>query len=1187
MKSLTSLSLLLAASAALVSATASPHDKHEKYKRSLPVSKPAKVAPRAKLTSKYLTNTTASYAVNGSALPDVDFNIGESYAGTLPISNNASDTNRLWFWFFPSDNPLAEKEITIWLNGGPGCSSLDGLFQENGPFSWQSGTYAPVPNPYSWTNLTNMVWIDQPVSTGFSPGNALVNDETDVATQFNAFWKNFIDTFSMQGYKVYITGESYAGQYIPYIASAMLDHNDTTYYNVKGVQINDPSINHDDTLMQAPVTAAAIYYQNVLNLNETYLANVTARAKSCGYTDFLETYTTSFPPPGPIPAAPSSRQPGCDLFDDIYNAVYYVNPCFNIYHLTDFCPYLWDELGFPSLAGGPNNYFNRSDVQEVIHAPPTNYFICGGGENLFPKGDKSLPSALGPLPSVIERTNNTIIGHGLLDFLLFANGSLITIQNMTWNGLQGFQTPPSKAQNLYVPYHQSLGYILEIANAAIPNTPAQIDTAGAGFQGNWHTERGLTWTTVNLAGHEIPQYTPGAAYRQLEFLLGRIDNLSVVGDFTTQTGNFTGVRAMTSSDVTGVEIQTGPRYRSITESFSNAGTVGACATNLRHKKTQESHTSPMLRPRLVPHKKQTTKAKRKRDQLLTLSLAPPCCAVDPASQTIKSAHSLTSLHAFNICTSTTPHQSTTTMINNSRAEYVFIRVCIFALQSIPVISLAYCLSIPASYLFGYPIRRLPLPLECWFLAESIFFLFCFLPYRIWLQREAIHPPAPFRAEREELYRNCSDNIIDPEAYLQKWFLGADIEEIRRENVKEFFLWAFFNRGGPPGDDDKELEGYIATLEEQLGREIRPGRGNAKCLRLTLDECVGFVDFLTFCSLRFHGFHFHRTSIKQSLSILPIRPHSFWTTYRSPASHITYWHRPHTSKTKLPIIFIHGIGIGLYPYTSFLNELNAKTDDKVGIIALEIMNISFRLTHSGLPREETCREISQILNQHFPPDQKFILISHSYGTVITTHLLHDPNLSPRIGPVVLMDPVSICLHLPSVAYNFTRRIPKAANEYQLYYFASMDPGVAHTLGRRFFWNENVLWKQDLGDRKVTACLAGRDLIVDTEAVGRYLCCGSLSGRGTPREGVANGSAGRLDMGRLIDVEGEEEDTMITGEVGESTKDDEVEEEWKYREWKGEGVEVLWFAGLDHAQVFDKKSSRRRVIEVVRRYCEGVE
>lgn len=54
-------------------------------------------------------------------------------------------------------------------------------------------------------------------------------------------------------------------------------------------------------------------------------------------------------------------------------------------------------------------------------------------------------------------------------------------------------------------------------------------------------------------------------------------------------------------------------------------------------------------------------------------------------------------------------------------------------------------------------------------------------------------------------------------------------------MKEFFLWAFFNRGGPPGDDEEELEEYVQVMERLLGREIQSGRGNATCLRLTLDK----------------------------------------------------------------------------------------------------------------------------------------------------------------------------------------------------------------------------------------------------------------------------------------------------------------------------------------------------------------
>ena len=109
--------------------------------------------------------------------------------------------------------------LTFVVNGGPGCSSLQGFLSENGPINWLAGTLEPTPNPYSWTNLTNVVWVDQPVDVGFSTGAVDITDEFDLAKDFSNFWRRFAKTFCMENFKIYLTGESYAGYYIPYIAS--------------------------------------------------------------------------------------------------------------------------------------------------------------------------------------------------------------------------------------------------------------------------------------------------------------------------------------------------------------------------------------------------------------------------------------------------------------------------------------------------------------------------------------------------------------------------------------------------------------------------------------------------------------------------------------------------------------------------------------------------------------------------------------------------------------------------------------------------------------------------------------------------------------------------------------------------------------------------------------------------------
>lgn len=242
-----------------------------------------------------------------------------------------------------------------------------------------------------------------------------------------------------------------------------------------------------------------------------------------------------------------------------------------------------------------------------------------------------------------------------------------------------------------------------------------------------------------------------------------------------------------------------------------------------------------------------------------------------------------------------------------------------------------------------------------------------------------------------------------------------------------------------------------------------------------------------------------------------------------------------------MLFIHGIGIGLYPYVNFLAQINqarAKTDKDgdIGIIAIEIMPVSFRLTHAALEKDQMCDEIRCILLKH--SWEQVVLVSHSYGTVISTHLLQSAMTTNLAGPVLLIDPVCFMLHLPDVAYNFTCRKPARANEHQLHYFASKDLGVAHTLSRHFFWSENILWRRDIDDRRTTVVLSAKDLIVDTEAVGQYLA----------QHGNRN----------------------LDGQA------------WKHREWKGKGVDILWFDGLDHAQVFDSRQNCEKLVHVIQEY-----
>ena len=452
------------------------------------------------------------------SLPEVNYDIGEMYAGLVPI--DTSNTSRALFSIFQPTIGAPVDEVTIWLNGGPGCSSLEGFFQENGRWLWPTGTYLPVENPFAWTNLTNMLWVEQPVGTGFSQGAKTATTQEEIAQDFIKFFKNFQQTFGIKNYKIYVTGESYAGRYVPFISAAMLNAKNKTYYDLKGALVYDPSIGSDYDQEEATAVPYVNANQNLFAFNQSFMEQLNQLDESCGYAAYRKKYL-QFPPPGPQPVKHVNYNTigACDVFDTINAAALTINPCFDIYETNSQCPLPWDVLSFPTQLAytpdGATTYFNRTDVKKALHAPlDVNWEICTNG---VLSRDTSAMSIEHVLPQVIEATNRTLISSGDLDMILITNGTLMSIQNMTWNGKLGFQSQPSTPIN--IPF-----YDLEYESVFHQNGYIGYD-GPQGDMGVQHFERGLLWAQTYLCGHQQPSYQPRSAYRHMQWLLGHIEHL--------------------------------------------------------------------------------------------------------------------------------------------------------------------------------------------------------------------------------------------------------------------------------------------------------------------------------------------------------------------------------------------------------------------------------------------------------------------------------------------------------------------------------------------------------------------------------------------------------------------------------------------------------------------------------------
>jgi cathepsin A (carboxypeptidase C) len=134
------------------------------------------------------------------------------------------DKKQYFFWMFESRNDPANDPTVMWLTGGPGCSSMTGLLFENGPCKVSADGKSTVPNPYSWTTKANVMWVDQPPGTGFSKG-AFDFGEDGVAEDMYQFLQVFFKAKPGYNKNFFVTGESYAGHYIPAVTHRIFDGN--------------------------------------------------------------------------------------------------------------------------------------------------------------------------------------------------------------------------------------------------------------------------------------------------------------------------------------------------------------------------------------------------------------------------------------------------------------------------------------------------------------------------------------------------------------------------------------------------------------------------------------------------------------------------------------------------------------------------------------------------------------------------------------------------------------------------------------------------------------------------------------------------------------------------------------------------------------------------------------------------
>ncbi|TVY90827.1 Carboxypeptidase S1 [Lachnellula willkommii] len=416
-----------------------------------------------------------SYALIGLVLPLAQAMPANNFEERdVPAHMRGKPGEHMWFWFFEARNSPSTAPLSTWFNGGPGCSSMIGLFQENGPCHFVDGSSTPSLNPYSFNEYANMLYVDQPIGTGFSYGTDTVSSTVTAAPVVWALLQAFFAQFTQYESRDFgIFTESYGGHYGPEFASYFESQNTAiakgtvTGQNVSLIALGINNGWYDSVIQQKAYVD--------FSYNNTYKALISASE----HKSYLSTYNSDCLPLLQECTSTTGSDSACENAD---------NTCYNdiegpLSEVGDFDVY---DIREPSNDPYPPetyvDYLQTASVVKAIGAKST-YSECPDApyEKFANTGDDAR-SFVSTLSKVVQSGITVTLWAGDADWICNWFGGLVVADSITFSGSSAFG---SKAVTNYT-----------------------VDgTAGGTFK----TEGNLSWLRVFGAGHEVPYYQPKLA----------------------------------------------------------------------------------------------------------------------------------------------------------------------------------------------------------------------------------------------------------------------------------------------------------------------------------------------------------------------------------------------------------------------------------------------------------------------------------------------------------------------------------------------------------------------------------------------------------------------------------------------------------------------------------------------------